>query len=57
MDTADLTAPAPAAPPDPARAATPQPAPVIRYSRVPWRRIGLFILIAYGLFALAAAPF
>ncbi|MCT1775105.1 CPBP family intramembrane glutamic endopeptidase [Brachybacterium sp. p3-SID957] len=30
---------------------------MIRYSRVPWRRIGLFMLISYGLFALAAAPF
>lgn len=57
MDTVDLTAPAPAAPPGPARDAAPQPAPVIRYSRVPWRRIGLFMLISYGLFALAAAPF
>ncbi|WP_062948205.1 CPBP family intramembrane glutamic endopeptidase [Brachybacterium sp. sponge] len=57
MDTADLTAPAPAASPDPARAANLPPAPVIRYSRVPWRRIGLFMLISYGLFALAAAPF
>lgn len=57
MDTADLTAPAPAASPSPDAAATPQPAPVIRYSLVPWRRIGLFVLIAYGLFALVAAPF
>ena len=55
MDTADLTAPA--APPDPAAPATPAPAPVIRYSRVPWRRVGLFMLISYGLFALVAAPF
>lgn len=33
------------------------PAPVTRYERVPWKRIGLFVLIAYALFAVAAAPF
>lgn len=33
------------------------PAPVIRYTRVPWRRVGLFILIPYALFAAFAAPF
>ncbi len=58
MDTVDSTTPAPAAaPPTAAAAATPAPAPVIRYSRVPWRRIGLFMVISYGLFALVAAPF
>lgn len=62
MDPADLPASTFAAPPDAASpgagvATTPAPAPVIRYSRVPWRRVGLFMLIAYGLFALVAAPF
>lgn len=36
---------------------TSQPAPVIAYERVPWKRILLFAVIAYALFAIAAIPF
>lgn len=36
---------------------TPQPAPRAHFESVPWKRIGLFMLISYGLFALFAAPF
>lgn len=57
MDTVGPASSAPVAAPAPGVTATRSPAPVIRYSQVPWRRIGLFTLIAYGLFALAAAPF
>lgn len=53
-DPAPEAGAAAAAPPGPA---APQPAPIIRYSRVPWQRIGLFMLLSYGLFALIAAPF
>ena len=57
MDTVGPASSAPVAAPAPGVTATRSPAPVIRYSQVPWRRIGLFTLIAYGLLALAAAPF
>lgn len=29
----------------------------VEFDRVPWRRVGVFMLISYGLFALFAAPF
>lgn len=53
------TGPAAAHPAAPAAqaAAKPPPAPVIRYSRVPWRRVLLFMVLAYGIFALVASPF
>ena len=34
-----------------------QPAPRTEFAAVPWRRVGLFVAIAYGLFALGALPF
>ncbi|MGP9694226.1 CPBP family glutamic-type intramembrane protease [Brachybacterium sp. AOP25-B2-12] len=33
------------------------PAPILWYEKVPWRRVGLFTLISYAIFAVIAAPF
>ncbi|WP_152352749.1 CPBP family intramembrane glutamic endopeptidase [Brachybacterium subflavum] len=54
--------PAPAAPsasapaPPPARSAPPVVPPVV-FDRVPWKRVGLFVVLAYAIFAVFAAPF
>lgn len=33
------------------------PAPSVHFDRVPWKRVGLFMLLSYGLFLPFAAPF
>lgn len=55
--TPQTTAPQTAEPQTAEPQPRPEPAPRAHFETVPWKRIGLFMLISYGLFALFAAPF
>ena len=46
-----------AMPADPSRPARGRAAPVVEYDRVPWKRVGLYCVIAYAFLAICAAPF
>ncbi|UEJ82950.1 CPBP family intramembrane metalloprotease [Brachybacterium halotolerans subsp. kimchii] len=50
------SASAPATAPRSARPAPPIVPPVV-FDRVPWKRVGLFVVLAYAIFAVFAAPF